>query len=614
MAFASSFDVKERIRQAVDIVDLVGGYLQLRREGRGFKALCPWHDDSKPSLQVNPERQSFKCWVCGDKGGDIFSFVMAIERVEFPEALAMLAERAGVQLDKPGRNAGPAGDEKRTLYQAMAWASEQYHRLLIDGPQAEVARQYFAERSITPASIARFKLGYSPVEWDWILKTARGTAFAPPLLEKADVVGRRQSGSGYYDRFRNRVLFPIFDSQGRAIAMGGRVLPGPESENTAKYLNSRETALFTKGNQLYALNLARDAIKKTGVALVMEGYTDVVIAHQCGFENAVAVLGTALGAQQIRLLKRFADRLRIVLVLDGDEAGRKRANEVLQLFVAENADVRVLTLPEEFDPAEFLLERGAAALQALIDTAPDALEHAVKNRTAGIDLVRDTHRATEALEQLLDIVAKAPRLREDSTTEGRLREEAILGRLARDFALPEEKLRTRLVELRKKTPQRAAKTADGKPQAEVRVSLPEREVLELVLAAPAILDRLAESVKPNQIAANLARQVYVRALELRALGVPVDFHRLLLEFDDPQVKNLLVELDEQARLKPNVEFEVRLQDVLASFQRRVNAEEVRAQTTRLNAEQLPESEALALLLKIQQQVKSRQGISAPTDG
>ncbi len=279
----------------------------------------------------------------------------------------------------------------------MAWAAEQYHRLLVDGPQAEVARQYFAERSITPASVERFKLGYSPVEWDWILKAARGTAFSPALLEKADVVGRRQSGSGYYDRFRNRVLFPIFDVQGRAIAMGGRVLPGPEAENTAKYLNSRETPLFTKSNQLYGLSLAREAIKKTETVLVMEGYTDVVIAHQCGFENAVAVLGTALGTQQIRLLKRFAERLRIVLVLDGDEAGRKRANEVLQLFVAENADVRVLTLPEEFDPAEFLLERGPQALQALVDAAPDALRHAVKNRTAGIDLVRDTHRASEAL-------------------------------------------------------------------------------------------------------------------------------------------------------------------------------------------------------------------------
>ncbi len=365
----SALDVKERIREAVDIVDLVGSYLQLRREGRGYKALCPWHDDSKPSLTINPERQSFKCWVCGDKGGDIFSFVMAIERVAFPEALAMLAERAGVQLDKP-RGGGPPTDEKRTLYQAMAWATSQYHRLLQSDPKAAVARQYFAERSITPASIERFQLGYSPVEWDWIVQAARGTSFSPAVLEKADIVGRRPTGGGHYDRFRNRVLFPILDAQGRPIAMGGRVLPGPEAENTAKYLNSRETPLFTKSHHLYALNLARDAIRKTGTALVMEGYTDVVIAHQCGFENAVAVLGTALGAQQIRVLKRFADRLRIVLVLDGDEAGRKRAGEVLQLFVAENVDVRVLTLPEEFDPAEFLLERGAEALAALIDRAP----------------------------------------------------------------------------------------------------------------------------------------------------------------------------------------------------------------------------------------------------
>ena len=433
---------------------------------------------------------------------------MAIERVEFPEALAMLAERAGIELDKPRGTAGPPPDEKRTLYQALAWAVGQYHKLLIDDPQAEAARRYLAERSITPASIERFQLGFVPAQWEWTMQAARGTAFNAAILERADLVGRRPSGGGYYDRFRNRVLFPIFDAQGRAIALGGRVLPGPEAENTAKYLNSRETPLFTKSHHLYGLNLARDAIRKTGVALVMEGYTDVVIAHQSGFENAVAVLGTALGAQQIRVLKRFADQLRIVLVLDGDEAGRKRAGEVLQLFVAENADVRVLTLPDELDPAEFLLEHGAAALEALIAAAPDALAHAVHNRTQGIDLVRDTHRAGEALEQLLEIVSKAPRLRDDSTTEGRLREEAILARLARQFALPEEKLRQRLAELRKKTPERGGERvpASGSPAAQV--SLAEREVLELLLAAPAILERLAESVKPSQLSSKRARQVY----------------------------------------------------------------------------------------------------------
>jgi DNA primase len=332
-------------------------------------------------------------------------------------------------------------------------------------------------------------------------------------------------------------------------------------------------------------------------------------------------------------LQRFADRLRIVLVLDGDAAGRRRANEVLELFVAENADVRVLTLPEQLDPCEFLLTRGPEAFGALVDQAPDALTHAERDLTAGIDLTRDVHQASEALEQLLRIVAKGPRLVANNTTADRLREEKILHRLASDFRIPEEQIRERLVQLRRPSTgtQRAAAAGDsnpgggardasrrGEPNASRPAKIPltswERELLELVVAAPVILGRAAESVKPSQFGATFAREIYSRALELSAAGVTPDFARLLLEFDDPEVKNLLVELDEQARLKPSAEFDVRLQDVLNSFQHRVGAAEMQTHTARLKEEELPEDEALQLLIKIQQQAKNRQGISAPTDG
>jgi DNA primase len=633
-----AMDTKERVRQAVDIVDLVGSYLSLRREGRGYKAICPWHDDSRPSLQVNPERQSFKCWVC-DIGGDVFSFIMQIEGVTFPEALALLAERAGITLEKQARGAAGALD-KRMLYQAMEWAAQRYHRLLLDDPQAAPARHYLAERGISTESIERFRLGYAPDEWNWLGQAARGTTHATPVLEKIGVL-RVKSGGGHYDWFRNRLMFPCFDAQGRAVGAGGRILPSDKppadkaaaekSATGAKYVNSPETPLYSKSNLLYGLHLAREAIRKTHTALVMEGYTDVIVAHQCGFENAVAVSGTALGSQQIRLLQRFADRLRIVLVLDGDAAGRRRANEVLELFVAENADVRVLTLPDQLDPCEFLLTRGHEAFGALIDSAPDALTHAERDLTAGIDLTRDVHQASEALEQLLRIVAKGPRLVGNNTTDDRLREEKILQRLAFDFRMPEEQLRGRLSQLRRPSTgsqrgsargSEAAAGRDASRRGEPNESRPkkipltswERELLELVVAAPVILGRAAESVKPSQISAPFAREIYGRALELAAAGVTPDFARLLLEFDDPEVKNLLVELDEQARLKPSVDFDTRLQDVLANFGHRAGAAETQTHTARLKDQQLSDEEALALLLKIQQQVKSRQGISAPTDG
>ncbi|MBN2294451.1 MAG: DNA primase, partial [Pirellulales bacterium] len=300
---SGSLDVKEQVRQAVDIVDLVGHYIQLRRQGRGYVGLCPWHDDSRPSLQVNPERQSFKCWVC-DIGGDVFSFIMQMEGVSFREALEILAERAGIELQArqaPRPGTPEAAGDKQTLYKAMAWAESLYHKYLLESPDAEAARRYLAERCITDESIEKFHIGFAPDRWEWILSQAEPGQTDPnspraKVLEAVGLLGRREGG-GTYDRFRGRVLFSIRDTQNRPVGLGGRVLPEFADEKSAKYYNSTDTPLFSKSNLLYGLDIARQYIHKKfdDTALVMEGYTDVIMAHQYGFENAVAVLGTALG-------------------------------------------------------------------------------------------------------------------------------------------------------------------------------------------------------------------------------------------------------------------------------------------------------------------------------
>ncbi|HYW81347.1 MAG TPA: DNA primase, partial [Thermoguttaceae bacterium] len=429
----SAFDDKERIRQAVDIVDLVGSHLQLRRQGRNYVALCPWHDDSRPSLQVNPERQSFKCWVC-DIGGDIFSFVMQMEGVEFREAMQMLADRAGITLGQgpghgrassqnvPGQGGMPApvgGERKRTLYKAMAWAEQLYHRCLLESPDAQPARDYLQQRGITAESIEQFNLGFAPNHRDWLIGQIKGSAERMKILETIGLIARSQDGGQFYERFRGRVLFSIRDTQNRAVGVGGRVLPESGATSPAKYINSPETPLFSKSNLLHGHDIARHAMRKTKTALVMEGYTDCIVAHQYGFTDAVAVLGTALNAHagrpgrhyaenHIKILKRFVDR--IVLVLDGDEAGQRRANEVLELFVAAQVDLRILTLPEGTDPCDFLQQNGAEAFRKLLDEqAVDALDHAFRSVTRGIDLQRDVHGASQALDRLVSIVAKAPR-------------------------------------------------------------------------------------------------------------------------------------------------------------------------------------------------------------
>ncbi len=466
MSFASSFDDKERVRQAIDIVDLVGSYLQLRREGRNYKAICPWHDDTRPSLIVNPDRQSFKCWVCVDKGGDIFNFIMEMEKVGFPEALTMLADRANITLtprNSEGRGARGEGgvvgspDDKRTLYQAAAWAEQQFEKCLLSAPEGESARRYLDNRGVNDESIRRYHLGFSPDRWDWLIKQALKGGFSPAVLEKVGLLIRRDGGGGHYDRFRGRVIFSIRDVQGRPVAIGGRVLPENATANPAKYINSPETPLFSKSTMLYGLDLARDAIAKSTnkTAIVMEGYTDCIVARQYGFENVLAVLGTALGERHIRLLRRFADR--IVLVLDGDEAGQKRTGEVLSLFVAEQVDLRIVTLPNDLDPCDYLLKHGADEFRKQLDSPVDALEHAFRMATRGLDIAGMPHQAQAALDGLLQTIAKAPRLREGTTSEVRIRQWAMMARLARMFGINEDVLRGRLTELRDK--QRTTKTS-----------------------------------------------------------------------------------------------------------------------------------------------------------
>jgi DNA primase len=661
----ASHDTKEQVRQAVDIVELVGSYIQLRREGRGYKGLCPWHDDKRPSMQVNPERQSFKCWVC-DIGGDVFTFVQKMEGVGFAEALAMLADRAGVKLNAGRGNssgdgsASDRGEQKRMLFQCQAWAEQQYLDCLLKAPEAEAARAYLAERGISDESIQRFRLGFAPDSWDWILNRAKGTPFTPQIMEAVGLVGQRRSGQGHYDRFKGRVLFSIRDNQGRPVGLGGRVLPGAGDSNAAKYINSPETVLFAKSKLLYGLDLARQAMRKSQTALVMEGYTDCIVAQQSGFENAVAVLGTALGEEHVRQLKQYADRIRIVLVLDGDEAGRKRANEVLKLFVAENVDLRVCTLVGQKDPCDFLLENGPEAFEACVQSAPDALEHARRVKTAGVDLSRDVHRSSEALSEMLAIIAQAPRYRDDTTTEDRLREEKMLQRLSFDFRIPEEDLRKQMTSLRSKAAKalttrsnsahaaggnsgRSGGTLDsnaqdsnakgstagaageystnaGGPSERPVLDAWERELIELLLQQPEGIPEVLQVVRPDQFSVGPLRELFTRCAVLTAAGVPPTVERLMLEINDPAEQSLVVELDESGRAKGRTESAgqmgvvERLRSCLERFRHRQEDQEHRLQLVALRDRTMDEDEAKKVLEQMILRKRNRQGISVPTDG
>jgi DNA primase len=616
VSFGPANDAKEQVRQSIDIVDLVGSYIQLRRQGRNFVGICPWHDDSRPSLNVNPQRQSWKCWVC-DVGGDVFSFVMKAEGLEFREALELLAEKAGITLRPqpggPGGQPSSPGSDKRRLLDVMAWAEEQFHRYLLETPDAEVARRYLADRGLSPETIRKFHLGFSPNRWDWLLERARAKQFPAGLLERAGLAIPRDMEGGHYDRFRGRVLFSIRDARSRPIAFGGRVLPQFADDRTAKYINSPETPLFSKSRELYGLDAARDGIAHEKQVVVLEGYTDCLMAHQHGLTNMVAVLGTALGEAHLHVLRRFTDS--IVLVLDGDDAGRRRTNEIidalLALFVRNQIDLRILTLPEGLDPCDFIASHGSDAFRQLLAGAVDALEHKFHSVTHGLDLSTDTHRAAEAVEQVLATLAQLRPASRDAASPTLLREQQMLGRIARQFRLPEEQLRNRMTALRRARQSRPTnlRRDSAETPAPVQSSAPltawDRDLLALVLLEPAYLTRIEAAANRPKFTSTAAQRIYGRCVELAHAGQPIDFARLLLEFDDAETKSVLVSLDEfcQDDERQKGDRELWLQDLLSAAVRRQD-EQQRRRT--LEAAKTNQDDAESILARFCEESRSKQ--------
>ena len=627
-----AFDAKERVREATDIVELIGAAHELRPQGRNFVTHCPFHDDEKPSLNVNPDRQTWKCWPC-DKGGDVFSFVMESEGVSFPEALQMLADKAGIEISSnPQPKAKPGSpDDKKTLFDAVNWAVKQFHNCLLNDPVASVAREYLRDRQLSAESIAQYSVGYAPREWQWILDRARNTPYSPEVLEAIGLARKSEKTGGYYDYFRGRVLFPIRDPQQRAIGVGGRILP-KFAEDGAKYYNSPETRLYTKSDVLYGLDVARDddkkyknddpnKLKERGI-IVMEGYTDVIMTHQFGVDYVVAVCGTALTERHIKLMKRYTDR--ITLVLDGDAAGQKKSgsSELLQMFLASQVDLRVVSLPEGLDPCDFLLRDGAEAFREFLDQAPDVLEHKIRLSTNGLDPLRDTHRANLALQDLLSTIAKAPRLQEGGSMQNRLREQQVLNRLSHEFRIDEGHLRGQLSELRRSAPAKKYDAREfgggpdfGQPEfdesqigeferrggQENQNSKPskptlanaERQLFELLMLRPDSVPAMLEQVASSSLQTETARQLYEKYADLEAQGVHADLNRLLDEYEDAAMKSLLAGLDEEAHRKAESDFDFALKEAMQRFSLLFTETEIREEQASLSS--VSEDEGLKML-------------------
>lgn len=428
MAGMVSKDVIDQIRNALDIADVIGSYIQVKRAGHVAKALCPFHKEKTPSFHINPARQAFHCFGC-DVGGDVFKFVMLFENVDFPTALRLLASRAGiaVPLDEShsGRPEGPAKDD---LFKANEEASKRYQKELLQGAEAEPARTYLQKRSLDVAVWKEWGIGYAPEGWGFLSDGAgpRGGA-KMKMLEAAGLLSTNEKGH-LYDRFRGRVMFTIRDELARAVGFSGRVLKADDKAG-GKYVNTPETPVFRKSRILFGLDKAKREILAARQALLVEGQIDCIRCHLGGFKNAVASQGTAFTAEHATLLKRYADH--VVIVLDADAAGRKAALRTAELLIAEGLAVSLAALPSGEDPDSLILNKGPAAFAAVLESARTPMGFLLGLLKADEDL-RSQEGLLRATRAVLELASHA---------QGAVQTEQMLREAAASLGVGEDALR-----------------------------------------------------------------------------------------------------------------------------------------------------------------------------
>ena len=543
----------EQVRQAVDLVELIGGQVALRKAGQTWKGLCPFHDEKTPSFTVNPDRQAYHCFGCG-AGGDAFRFVMETDRLPFVEAVESLAERYGVTLPKAKEE-----DQAGRIHRALEEAQTFYRRALLDPETGKAARAYLAGRGLSDGILEEYGVGYAPAGWDALSSRLTNQVGMAALLD-AGLVIRREKGEGAYDRFRDRVLVPLRLPSGRVVGFGGRTM----GEETPKYLNSPETAVYRKGKFLFGLDRARVAFKQTGEAVLVEGYFDVLALAQAGVDEAIGTSGTALTLDQLKLLKRYVPR--VLLVFDGDAAGQAAAEKALVPATQAGLAARVAVLPSGDDPDTLVRAGGKAAWDEATGRAKSpvaflASRHANDREEALRACARLAAAAADPISARLIVEEAARALSFDEGTLGREVERMKAG--VRPRFEPPKAPKPAVVPAR---PRRATDLAD-----EARTRAMETGFLEVLVAHPELLVEAQGKLAPEWF-----RDPACAALAHALIGPPAGDPNAVLADPElaPEVRALLSAL--LAAATPVKEPQVALADGIDRFTRRVLEDEQRA--------------------------------------
>lgn len=603
-----SVELKKQVKAANDIVEVVSTYIPVSVAGKDFKAICPFHNDTRPSLQISRTYQNFRCWSCEAKG-DVFDFVMKFDKVGFAEALRMLADRAGIALDT---TSNPQDEQKSRLLRVMKWAETTYQQCLLEEPVASGARTYLGDRKLSGATVRQFGLGFAPLAGDWLVKLADEQRIPFEFLVEVGLIAPRDGDRGYFDRFRDRVMFPIRDVRGQTVGFGGRILPdSPYAARGPKYYNSAETPLFHKSELIYGLDLARHPASAAGYIAVMEGYTDVMMAHQFGVANTVATMGTALTLTHVTQLRRYAPR--VVLVYDADAGGMNGVDRALELFVGQDVELAVATLPDGLDPCDLLVQPGGVdVFTNALKTAQDALEFKLNllwEKESGNPSVEGQRRIVDAI---LGIMALAPPV---PSQAGQVRQELIVTRVAHRLGLRQETVWARLAELkaerRRKEQQRAAEERRAEavaaaagdsvpaPSAVPAAKAPilEKQVLQILLGEPALVPDAYATIPPDTLTHSGLRRMLEELYSLHAAGEPADLDGLRVRLvDRPDLAEAAMKLQEIGRSV--TEHAAWLGRIIAAFERTAT-DAAKSEVKRGLAGATDDETTLALLKRLQ---------------
>ncbi len=558
----------EQVAQATDIVAVVGQFVALTKRGKEYMGVCPFHDDHRPSMYVSPAKQIYKCFACG-AGGGVFHFLQNFQKLTFPEAVRRLAEEAGIAVPaETTRQQGDRSLSSESLVKLMTFAARFYReQLFAEGGSAALA--YAHGRKLSEESVRRFGLGYAPDSWDALRSAALSASFTDRQLAAAGLTSAREDGSGY-DRFRNRLIFPILDATGRVIAFGGRALSPDER---AKYLNSPETALFDKSANLYALNWSRQAIIESGQAVVVEGYLDALMCLQEGVGNVVATLGTALTERHVRMLGRLSRE--VVLVFDADTAGQAAATRAMELFLMQRVNVRIAGIPQSDDvkdPCDFILAEGADAFGGLLADAPDALEHAWSRRLAEYEQA-DTLAARRAIiEDFLTLIVS-------SAAYGAIdpvRQALLAGQAAELVGVSQAQITEQMSRLARRVRRGGAAGAKGEPAESDKSAGTDRAeswLLGALIDAPELFESVRESIGPDMFADPLLKVVAEKVWSLAAEG-KLELSVLLAAGQSAEWGRLVTDLHLSGQQRGN--HERTIADTSAALIRRQDEQELQA--------------------------------------